>query len=303
MNLYSQPTNYTALLNSQQDPQSFSFESHEPSVQLGSSQLPVFGTQYGEGSSLDGDTPSEPKERNAWNPPDDHLLISAWLNTSKDPITSNEQKLQAFWTRISVYVTANAKAAGRTMKREPTHYKNRWQKISGLVTKFSGAYAAATRERASGENDVDVLKKAHQIFYKIHKKKFILEYAWSQLRHDQKWCELSTSKTDSDSKRRKFDDGSNSATSSAADEAQTRPPGVKAAKAKAKKSVEEGKNDVELRTIMEIKNKDYEMKKKDNEMKDTLADKKILDSLIAKTEPLSEAEEALKEKLISLIYS
>lgn len=288
MNPFSQASNYVDLLNSQEDPQPFSYH---PVNSFGSSQLPVLGTQQPGGSSLGGDTAAEPRERKAWTVQDDLLLISAWLNTSKDPIVCNEQKLGAFWKRISMYVTANAKAAGG-IKREPNNCKNRWQKINEIVTKFSGSYAAATRERASGQNDNDVITRAYDIYFNNHATKFNLEYAWRQLRYDQKWCEISTSKTEATSKRRKVEDGSHSA--AVDDEAQSRPPGVKAAKARAKKSVEEGKDAIELRTIKEIKDKDYAMRA-------TLADKKILDSLIAKKEPLSKTDEALKEKLISMI--
>ena len=46
------------------------------------------------------------------------------------------------------------------------------------------------------------------------KKKFTLEHAWKELRHDQKWCDLSTEKT---SKKRKCEDGAQYSTSQATD--------------------------------------------------------------------------------------
>ena len=42
------------------------------------------------------DTPAKGKERRAWTPTDDLVLISSWLNTSKDPLVGNEQKSAAF---------------------------------------------------------------------------------------------------------------------------------------------------------------------------------------------------------------
>ena len=66
-----------------------------------------------------------------------------------------------------------------------------------------------------------------------------------KLRNDQKWCELSSSKHGGSSKKRKLDDGAQSSAShlsksktSEADEGNTRPPGVKASKARGKKTVE-----------------------------------------------------------------
>nr|VDD25611.1 unnamed protein product [Brassica oleracea] len=53
-------------------------------------------------------------------------------------------------------------------------------------------------------NENDVVKLAHKIFFNNHKKKFTLKHAWKELRNDHKWCELSASKNESSSKRRKF---------------------------------------------------------------------------------------------------
>ncbi|KAL0801719.1 hypothetical protein Bca101_056895 [Brassica carinata] len=81
------------------------------------------------------------------------------------------------------------------------------------------------------------------------------------------------------------------------DEAMARPIGVKAAKAKAKRSAgEEGKNLQEFQQMWEIKEKDFVLK-------DKLSKTKLLDSLLAKTEPLSELEVVLKNKLITEMLS
>ncbi|KAL1196220.1 Glutathione S-transferase T3 [Cardamine amara subsp. amara] len=287
MNPFHQPPYFVDLLNSQQEPS-------------GSSQVPIFSTQFSEapfygGDTLGGtpgDTSAERKERNKWSPTDDIVLISAWLNTSKDPVVGNEQKSGAFWKRIVDYVAKSDKV-DRSVVREPSHCKNRWQKVNDIVQKFCGSYAAATREKASGQNEDDVLKRAYEIYYNDHnKKKFTLAHAWRELRYDQKWCDLSLAKTDATCKKRKGEDDSYISTFVADDPANTRPPGVKAAKGKGKKRVDEGKDVVELQTIWEIK-------EKDNANKLTLSNRRILENLIAKKDPLSPTEQALKEKLIS----
>ena len=112
------------------------------------------------------------------------------------------------------------------------HCKQRWHKINDLVCKFCGAYEAASREKTSGQNENDVLKLAHQIFYTNHKKKFLLEHAWKELRNDQKWCEALSAKNEGSSKKRKCEDGKDSSSSQAND--MKRPPGVKASKARGK---------------------------------------------------------------------
>ncbi|KAF8047749.1 hypothetical protein N665_2846s0007 [Sinapis alba] len=77
------------------------------------------------------------------------------------------------------------------------------------------------------------------------------------------------------------------------DEAMARPIGVKAAKAKAKRSVGEEGNNLQKFQLM------WELKAKDLAMKDKLSKTKLLDSLLAKAEPLSDLEVALKNRLIT----
>ncbi|KAG2304212.1 hypothetical protein Bca52824_032863 [Brassica carinata] len=83
------------------------------------------------------------------------------------------------------------------------------------------------------------------------------------------------------------------------EEAMARPVGVKAAKAKGKKPVskqatleEEEKDRKEFQSIREIRQADFALKA-------TLNKQKLLESLLAKTEPLTELEITLKNKLIN----
>ena len=100
------------------------------------------------------------------------------------------------------------------------------------------------------------------------------------------------------SKRRKLDDQSAQSSTSVPvshgeDKAMARPIGVKAAKGKGKRTMEEEGNPLmEFQSIWEIRQKDSALKEKLNEQK-------LLDILIAKTEPLSELEIGLKNKLIN----
>ena len=275
------------MLNSQQD---------YPPSELGSSQLPVFTSQCNETSSFCEDSPTQRKERKKWTPSDDLVLISAWLNTNKDPVVSNEQKAGAFWSRIAAYYAASPKVE-RGDKREPLQCKQRWQKLNDLVCKFCGSYAAATRQKTSGQSESDVVKLAHEIFFNDHKLKFNLHHAWEELRYDQKWCEHATSKLGGSAKKRKCEDGAETASSQAIinlDEQPTkRPAGVKDAKAaSAKKPIVDKEDALKFQAIWSIKEKDLALKERLSKMD-------LLNSLISKNEPLSEKEEALKTKLLT----
>ncbi|KAF8046842.1 hypothetical protein N665_3384s0005 [Sinapis alba] len=266
---------FVELLNSQQ---TVSFGNYEDSL---------------EASNFDGDTAGERRERRKWTPTDDVVLISSWLNTSKDPVVGNEQRSGAFWKRIAAYFAASPHVAG-CEQREASHCKQRWHKINDLVCKFCGSYEAAGREKSSGQNENDVLKKAHQIFYNNYKKKFTLEHAWKELRNDQKWCDLATAKTDGSSKKRKCEDAADSSTSQATEN--KRPPGVKAAKASGKKTVIGEHSLNEFESMWTIKQQDLAIKERLRKMS-------LLESLIGKKEPLAEYEEALKKKLINALLS
>ncbi|XP_010445208.1 PREDICTED: glutathione S-transferase T3-like [Camelina sativa] len=192
---------------------------------------------YAEDPSLGEGGPKERRERRKWSHTEDALLINAWLNTSKDAVTSNQQKGNTFWHRIADYYAKSPKLAG-TNKREPLHYKGRWQKINDHVSKFVGSYHAATKERSSSQSEDDVMKMAYQIFANDYKMKLTLEHAWRELRHEQKWCLSYATKDNGSSKRRKIDDQtSNSGPVMDDEEDQARPPGIKAAKAKGKRHV------------------------------------------------------------------
>ena len=202
-------SNFVDLLNNQEKKfihQPFPYESFSHGGEIGSSQLPVFSTQCTETSSFCEDSPTQRKERKKWSPSDDLVLISAWLNTSKDLVVGNEQKAGAFWKRIAAYYAASPKVE-RGDQREAIQCKQRWQKMNDLVCKFCGSYAAATRHKTSGQSESDVVKLAYEIFFNDHKIKFNLHHAWEELRHDQKWCSLASTKIGGSDKKRKCEDG------------------------------------------------------------------------------------------------
>lgn len=243
---------FVELLHSQQ---SISFVNYEACHEFSSSQPFFLHTQ---GTADGGETASDRRERRKWTPADDILLISSCLNTSNDHVVGNEPKSGTFWKRIAAYFAASPRVAG-CKEREATHCKQRWHMINDLVCKFCGAYEATTREKASGQNENDAVKHAHTIFYNNYKKKFTLEHAWNELRNDQKWCALMTTKKDVSSKKRKCEDGDDSETSQATEN--KRPPGVKASKASGKKTVVDEKNLDEFETMWTINSRIWPLKR------------------------------------------
>ncbi|XP_010463288.1 PREDICTED: glutathione S-transferase T3-like [Camelina sativa] len=180
-NSQSQP--YFSLLN-------FPYDSFAPNVNIGSYQIPAFSSQPSsqpsQPPSQSEETAEQHRERRIWSTQDDLVLISGWLNTSKDVVVGNGQQAGSFWIRIGDYYETSSHVRGGAELRRPDHCRQRWQKISKEVSRFCGAFAEVEGEKASGINDVDVLQNAHQIYTKLYKKKFGLEYAWNVLRYEQK---------------------------------------------------------------------------------------------------------------------
>uniref|UniRef100_A0A1J3JN44 Glutathione S-transferase T3 n=1 Tax=Noccaea caerulescens TaxID=107243 RepID=A0A1J3JN44_NOCCA len=267
-NPFSSRTSYLDLLTRQEN----SFFSQ--GVDLGSAEVP-FSSPSPDAPVLEEQTPRERRGRRKWSPTEDNVLISAWLNTSKDAVVGNQQKAGTFWKRITVYYNSSPKVAGFA-PRDQTILKQRWQKINDLVGKFVGAYEAAKTQTTSGQNENDTLKLAHQIFDNDHHSGFNLEHAWKELRNDQKWRASFNTKTGGSSKRRRGD-GSSPIVLEDVDEGMARPMGVKVAKAKAKKGTRESDP---------ISAEKYESmladRKQDLAFREKLSKHAVLDSLLAK---------------------
>ncbi|XP_019085083.1 PREDICTED: glutathione S-transferase T3-like [Camelina sativa] len=296
-NPYYQSSSYLNLLNSQESvgrDENFRFESYQPSGQ-NSSQMPAFSSQPSEAPPLSQDTRVERKERKTWAPADDEVLISAWFNTSKDPIVSNQQKGGSFWTRISRYYadTPHARNSGEQML--VTHCKQRWHKINDQTNKFCAAMATAERLNSSGHSEIDILKNAHEIYFTEHNKRFNLEHCWCLLKNEQKWLSLNAINTPPSqpaTKRKPAAEGSQSSSCNV-ENCEDRPEGVKAAKVKRNNS-----QSTNTKSLAEYKSM-WDVKKEELAEKEKLQKLAILDTLLAKKEPLNASEEIIMNKIVS----
>ncbi|XP_013717561.1 glutathione S-transferase T2-like [Brassica napus] len=197
-------------------------------------------------------------QKRKWSTKEDLVLISGWLNTSKDPIVSNEQKGGCFWKRIEEYFNSSPQ-------------------LTGCVCKFVGCYETVLKEQASGQNENDVMKAAHDIFFNDYQVKFTMEHCWRELRYDQKWKSFSKSRDGAKEKRKEGE--------KVMPEEEVRPHGVKACKAtKRMRHGNEAAFD-QIESILAAKQK--------------ISQQKLLDSLLAKNDnDLSPNEITLKNKLI-----
>ena len=81
---------------------------------------------------------------------EDKLIVSAWLNASKDAITGNEQQGGAFWQRILQYLKLHG---GNNEERSQSSIKSCWTDINAKCSKFVGFHSQIERLRQSGHTE------------------------------------------------------------------------------------------------------------------------------------------------------
>jgi hypothetical protein len=82
-----------------------------------------------------------------FSPEEDCLLVSACLNTSKDPITGVEQQTKQFWARVHSYFIENG---GNLNNHSQISISSRWQEINKEVGKFVGFVTQIENRQQSG---------------------------------------------------------------------------------------------------------------------------------------------------------
>ncbi|XP_062075090.1 uncharacterized protein LOC133779107 [Humulus lupulus] len=95
---------------------------------------------------------SRHKGKVKWSKEATILLISGWLNTSKDAIVGNDQTSTHFWARIADYFNTNQKDCWRLLKVEPK-WNTMYQPTCGKRTKVSESGAFTSSSNADISDD------------------------------------------------------------------------------------------------------------------------------------------------------
>uniref|UniRef100_A0A803R108 No apical meristem-associated C-terminal domain-containing protein n=1 Tax=Cannabis sativa TaxID=3483 RepID=A0A803R108_CANSA len=130
---------------------------------------------------------------------DDNLLVSAWLNTSLDPINGIDQSKYSFWSRVHEYYEKNKKST--SYDRSSCSLRNRWSIIQQATNKFCGALAQIERRSPSGVNEQDKIEQAKELYRSNHSATFNFLHCWTTLRHHPKWKEYVVESINAKTKR------------------------------------------------------------------------------------------------------
>jgi hypothetical protein len=82
-----------------------------------------------------------------FSPEENCLLVSACLNTSKDPITGVEQQTKQLWARVHGYFVENG---GNLNNHSQISISSTWQEINREVGKFVGFVTQIENRQQSG---------------------------------------------------------------------------------------------------------------------------------------------------------
>ncbi|CAE6231533.1 unnamed protein product [Arabidopsis arenosa] len=151
-----------------------------------------------------------------------------------------------------------------------------------------GCYEFASRTPRSGETEDDILVLAYKLYHQDQKNKFSLEHVWRILKTDQKWCNWCETKLPAKKKAK---------LSFVEEESLQRPIGVKAAKTLAKSKGKGKSEGADAGSVAEFQLL-WDVKEKDLASKERLSKQKLLDSLLGRSDGLSEMEIELKNTLI-----
>jgi len=87
------------------------------------------------------------KRTKNFDPKEDVVIVSAWLNVSKDPVHEDNQSRASFWSWIHAYFEKHKKTEAFRMESSIMH---RWMTILVQVNKFCACYETIERRNQSG---------------------------------------------------------------------------------------------------------------------------------------------------------
>ncbi|KAL7093651.1 hypothetical protein ACP275_11G052300 [Erythranthe tilingii] len=130
------------------------------------------------------------KRKKNFSRDEDIILVSAWLNTSKDAITGNDQRATTFWGKIYDLFMSHGGDVGRTEKS----IKHRWGQINTRCAKFAGCVKQIDDRHQSGQSTHGKLIEAKQLYVADEGRAFQLEHCFELLQNERKWQTLKKSK-------------------------------------------------------------------------------------------------------------
>nr|GEW66116.1 hypothetical protein [Tanacetum cinerariifolium] len=164
----------------QQNSLSFNSETSQSFTQPQQVDSPKKGCRKKTKSKRGKNVEDEPVAAGRWLPVEEELLATCYV---EDNNVGRSQKHETFWYRV-----LNEFNSKFFSKRTKDMLTSKWHTLNANCQKFNATYKWAKRLGKSGENDVDLMKRAQSIYHDEHKGvAFCQEDAWAILKFHPKW--------------------------------------------------------------------------------------------------------------------
>ncbi|KAL6560578.1 hypothetical protein OROGR_004137 [Orobanche gracilis] len=128
-----------------------------------------------------------------FNIDEDKLLVSAWLNTSLDPVIGTNMKGGTFWKRVETYYMQEKK--NEWQPRTLSSLNHRWSAIQHAVNKFCGFLTQVEGRNRSGVTHEDNIQAARKMYSSFTKGPFRFDHCWDLWKNEAKWKQIDQSKS------------------------------------------------------------------------------------------------------------
>ncbi|KAK9056421.1 hypothetical protein SSX86_023782 [Deinandra increscens subsp. villosa] len=122
-----------------------------------------------------------------WSWSEEAALARAWIYVFEDRNTSNSQKFDSFWDRITLQFHS---VMGKGEYRTKHQLSTKFHEMLKRTVKFCGIYENFLTNRKRGWNDTDILSKAHEQYKNDEGTSFTHLPVWRIVKDDPKWAIL-----------------------------------------------------------------------------------------------------------------
>ncbi|KAD3066481.1 hypothetical protein E3N88_34361 [Mikania micrantha] len=125
--------------------------------------------------------------RQKWPQSDEVLLAQAMISTSENPITSNNQNVDAFWSKIEKYYNESQPS----IPRDAHNLRSHWHMFKSKLNRFNELFLQVKSRYRSGWSDDQYIQEARQLYINDPSNKtaaaFTYEHVWNVVKEHGKY--------------------------------------------------------------------------------------------------------------------
>ncbi|KAD7116510.1 hypothetical protein E3N88_03778 [Mikania micrantha] len=135
----------------------------------------------------DNDEQPTKTSRQKWPQSDEVLLAQAMISTSENPITGNNQNVDAFWSKIEKYYNESQPS----ILRDAHNLRSHWHMFKSKLNRFNELFLQVKSCYRSGWSDDQYIQEARQLYINDPSNKnsaaFTYEHVWNVVKEHGKY--------------------------------------------------------------------------------------------------------------------